>query len=181
MSQRKYPVLNESCTDIDPQFKGRMLGACRAPYERGLVHILDLTGMHVSSIQDAKLVKQGSRWQLEWARTKTRAGQGRTVPKEAVDDVKAYLEKRPRSRQHLRRIVKQIGERAGYEGISPMTFRHNQCIKSLKRHHFNPITAAQDMGCDFLVVLRNYSKLSDEQLDSGGHDSETDDGGLNEG
>jgi hypothetical protein len=170
MSKRKFPVLNGDCTDIDPLFLVRMLGACHDGYERGLVRILDLTGMHVSKLRTVKLVKQGDHEQLEWERTKTSTGLSRRVPKEAQDDVHAFLEHRPVSRQHYRDLIVAISDRAGYEGVSPMTFRHNQTISSLKRHHYNPIVTAQDMGCDYQIVLRNYAKLSQEQIEKGGEE-----------
>ncbi len=67
MGCTKYPVL-------DDDFLLKTLGVCQDDEERGLVTILDLTGMHVSclcSLSPEILIKQGNRTYLWWVRPKT--------------------------------------------------------------------------------------------------------------
>jgi hypothetical protein len=68
MGYTKYPVLDDG-------FLLKMLGSCQDDEERGLVIILDLTGMHVSSLcslESSNLLKQGNKTYLPWVRLKTK-------------------------------------------------------------------------------------------------------------
>lgn len=150
----KFPIL-------DDDFLLKMIGACRDQGERGIIRILDLSGMHVSSLRNVKVVTKGSRKYLSWVRPKTNRTMECLVPPDNLDDILGFLAHKPHSREQYRRIVKEIGARAGYESISPMTFRHNRCIRSIKAHDHNPFIVAQDMGCSVDVVFRNYSKLKE--------------------
>ena len=157
MSVTKYPVL-------DPDFTIKMIGACKDEEERGLIRILDLSGMHVSSLGNVKVVTKGSKHFLSWMRPKTNKTLEVLIPSDNLQDIQGFLTHKRHSRRHYLRMVQVIGERAGYEGISPMTFRHNRCIRSIKDHDCNPFIVAQDMGCSIDVVFRNYSKLREDQL-----------------
>lgn len=150
----KFPVL-------DVNFTLLVLGACRDQEERGLIRILDISGMHVSSLRNIKVVTKGPRKYLSWVRPKTYKTMECLIPPDNLDDILAFLTHKPHSREQYRRIVRDIGARAGYEGISPMTFRHNRCIRSIHAHDNNPFIVAQDMGCSVDVVFRNYSKLKE--------------------
>ena len=160
MGCTKYPVLDEG-------FTLKMLGACRNDEERGLVTVLDLTGMHVSSICSlcpANLIKQGNRTYLRWIRPKTKKTLQALVPKEALPTVSAFLGMRRKSRQHYHALVRDIGRRAGFEDVSPMTFRHNRCLRGLTKEGYTIFEIPQVMGCTLDVAVRNYSKLREDQL-----------------
>jgi hypothetical protein len=150
----KYPIL-------DPDFSMKMLGSCKDDYERGLIGILDISGMHVSSLKNCKVLSRGNRHFLTWTRPKTNKTLEVLIPPDKLVDIQGYLAHKPHSRQHFCRIVHEIGLRAGFEGVSPMTFRHNRCIRSIEQHDRNPFIVAQDMGCSIDVVFRNYSKLKE--------------------
>lgn len=90
-------------------------------------------GMHISScvsLTTDNIKKRGSRHFLEWSRTKTRCGVPAQIPKDYLDGITAYLSHPRRlTRQQHNNILKEIGERAGYDELAPMTFRHTLCVK----------------------------------------------------
>lgn len=58
---------------LDDAFYLRMMGACTNDEQPGIIAILDLTGMHVSSLctLNAKsMIRQGSKTYLRWVRPK---------------------------------------------------------------------------------------------------------------
>lgn len=156
----KYPV-------HDKDFYIKMRGACLDQEERGLVEILELSGMHVSSICKLKkddLIRQGSKFILQWIRPKTNLKMQAIVPKEYLEDIKYFLEKRRKKRITYYYMIKKIGERAGYDNISPMTFRHQRCIRALRDENFSVFEVPHLMGCSLNVVVRNYSKIKESEL-----------------
>jgi len=160
MGYRKYPILDEDA-------EIRLIGACRTPEERGLVKILLISGMHISScvsLTRDNIKKRGSRHFLEWSRTKTRRGVPAQIPKDYLDDIVAYLS-RPRrlTRQQHNNILRDIGERAGYDELAPMTFRHTLCVKLIRAGWAVP-EIAQKLGCSHGVVVQNYAILREDQL-----------------
>jgi len=85
MGYRKYPILDEDA-------ELRLLGACRTPEERGIVKILLISGMHISScvsLTTDNIKKRGSRCFLEWSRTKTRRGGVQVLPRVVEDEDEA--------------------------------------------------------------------------------------------
>ena len=160
MGCTKYPVL-------DDDFTIKMLGVCHDEEERGIITVLDLTGMHVSSLcglGPENLIKQGSKSYLRWVRPKTNKTLQALVPKESVQTIHELLKMRRKSRQHYHALVKQIGIRAGYQDVSPMTFRHNRCLRGLTKEGYSIFEIPQVMGCTLDVAVRNYSKLKEDQL-----------------
>lgn len=159
MSVTKYPVL-------DPDFLLKMLGSCADEWERGLVIVLHYSGCHVSSIsKGAKpvIIKEGVKTYFQWVRPKTRKTLRVLIPSQHLKPVQFFLSSNQKTPRWLNMVVKRIGERAGYEGISSMTFRHNRCIRAIEEG-YNPFEIPQVMGCTPEVVFRNYSKLREDQL-----------------
>ena len=117
MSVTKYPVL-------DDDFLIKMLGACSDDEERGLITVLDLSGMHISSLcvlDSSSMIRQGSRTYIRWVRPKTNKTLQALVPKENAHSIENFLKMRRKSRQYYHFLVKKIGEKAGYQDVSPMT------------------------------------------------------------
>lgn len=142
-----------------------MIGACIDEQERGLIRILDLSGMHVSALRNVSIASRGNRNYLTWKRPKTNKTLEVLIPPDNLVDIQGFLAHKRHHRTQYYRIVKQIGKKAGFEGLSPMTFRHNRCIRSIEAHQGNLFVVSQDMGCTWQVVVRNYSKLSEEQME----------------
>lgn len=160
MGCTKYPVL-------DDDFLLKTLGACSDDEERGLITILDLTGMHVSSLcslSSENIIRQGNRTYLQWVRPKTNKTLQAQVPKESVETIEKFLKVRRKSRQYYHFLVRKIGLKAGYEDVSPMTFRHNRCLRGLIKEGYSIFEIPQVMGCTLDVAVRNYSKLREDQL-----------------
>lgn len=160
MGRTKYPVM-------DPDFYIKMMGACSNDEDRGIIAVLDLTGMHVSSLCSLgpeSLIRQGSNRYIRWIRPKTNKNLQALVPPDRVQTIEKFLKMRRKTRQYYHFLVKKIGMTAGYEDISPMTFRHNRCLRSLTVEEMPLFAVPQVMGCSLDVVVRNYSKLHEDEL-----------------
>lgn len=160
MGRTKYPIMDSS-------FYPRMICACADDEERGLIAIFDLTGMHVSSLcslSPENMIRQGSKTYLRWVRPKTNKTLQALVPKEHIRSIEKFLKMRRKSRQFYHFLVKNIALRAGYEDVSPMTFRHNRCLRGLTKEGYTIFEIPQVMGCTLDVAVRNYSKLREDQL-----------------
>jgi integrase len=157
----KYPILEEG-------YDLKLLGACRNSKERGLISLLTITGMHISTaekLSKSNLKKQGDRTYIEYRRLKNSRPMRFEIPSQRLPDVLEFVEGRKASRQYYHRIVKRIGHLAGYEDISPMTLRHSVCCDMIKRDGASSLfTVPQKLGCSLQVVVANYSQLSDTQL-----------------
>jgi site-specific recombinase XerD len=160
MGQRKFPVLDED-------FELKIVGACKNAIERGLIKLLLASGMHIRDCVDLKrkdIKTEGSRRYVRWARTKTARGLQAPIRREDLEDILAYLDRRRKLsiRQH-QLMIRDIGQKAGYEDVSPMTFRHTLCVKLIKGGWSIP-EIAQRLGCTQDVVIQNYAILREDQL-----------------
>jgi integrase len=158
----KYPIL-------DPDFKLKMLGACRDDYERGLISLLWLTGMHPCIISKGErprpeIIKEGPHIYIYWRRAKTAKRLREKVPKDMLEQIKGFLDQPPKSQRHLFNLVQAVGERAGYDGISPATLRHSRCLRGLMIEGYTIYEMAHKMGCTLDVVVRNYSVVKEEAI-----------------
>jgi|GEM_PF-4197286 len=157
---------------IDENLFPRMMAEGRNDRERGMIVILYFSGMHVSSLislNASNLKKAGSSYRLEWRRMKTARAMSCTIPSKYVEPVTAFLVAKKPSRQYIHRIVKVMGSRAGYEDISPMTFRHSRCVRAfLPKEQGGEglpfFVVNQLMGCSMGVVMRNYAMMTDQQI-----------------
>lgn len=172
MGSTKFPVL-------DPDFLLKMLGASVNDEQRGLVSILYLTGMHISCLASPKkgqkprerprLVREGSRTYIEWRRPKTNLTMRALVAKEQVPTIEHFLSLRPKSQTHYNNLIEAIGERAGYQDLSSMSFRHTRCIRALRPREeggegYTLYEVPHLMGCTPQIVARNYTKMREDQL-----------------
>lgn len=159
---------------IDPDFFPKVLAEARSDKERGMVIILYFSGMHASSLTElnrSNLKKAGNTHRLEWRRTKTGKAMSCVIPSRFIEPVNVFLESRKPSRQYIHRVIKELGSKAGYDGISPMTFRHTRCVRAFMPKEQGgegmPFFAvSQIMGCSISVVVRNYAIMTDQQIRS---------------
>ena len=168
-STTKYPI-------IDQDFFPKMLAESHNDKERGMVIILYYSGMHVSNLIEltpSDFKKEGGLYRLEWRRKKTAKAMSCIVPNRFLEPVRTFLEARKPSRQYVHRVIKEIGHNAGYDDISPMTFRHSKCVRAFMPkeqggdgHPFFVVN--QIMGCSMGVVVRNYAQMTDRQLNQEG-------------
>jgi len=153
---------------LDDDFLRKMIGECDSEVDRGFLYTLYYTGMHGSLLRiltKENLVKEGPRYYLQWRRTKTNRAMQAPIPAEKVSTITVFLESKKKTLQWYNVLLKEIGARAGYQGLSTMSFRHTRCIRAWKEGRSLP-EIMQVMGTSAQVALRNYSKLNDSQLDS---------------
>lgn len=155
----KFPVLDEA-------FLPKMIEVCDSDFERGLVYLLYYTGMHGSCLIDVtpkSIVREGSRTYIQWKRPKTSKTMRCLLPNEKMSFIEAFLEHPKKIIQSYNFILKRLGSRAGFDGVSTMTFRHTKCVRSLQEG-YGMYQVPHVMGCTLDVVARNYTKMTEEQL-----------------
>ncbi|NLT37297.1 MAG: hypothetical protein GXX95_03950 [Methanomassiliicoccus sp.] len=160
MGATKYPVLDES-------FYPRMIASCTNDEQRGLITVLDLTGMHVSSVCKLgpdSMIRQGDKIYLKWVRPKNKKTLQSEVPPIKVHVIQNFLNMRRKTREFYFILVKEIGRTAGYQDVSPMTFRHNRAIRALVTERYTIYELPQIMGCTLEVAVRNYAKVKEADL-----------------
>ena len=105
-------------------------------------------------------------------RENTKTGEGRTifVPREVLNDVRAYLKLKKKnsgrifnlSTRRIQQLLKKYGARAGVEA-TPHTLRHTHVVHRLLDKV--PITAVQkQVGHKRLTTTQIYSDLAPEQV-----------------
>ncbi len=157
----KFPVLDEA-------FLPKMIEKCDDDKERGLVYILYYTGMHGSCLCNLSLeslVREGDRTYLQWKRTKTKKTMRCLMKPDKLPTIKVFLESKKKTIQRYNEILKSIGEAAGFDKVSTMTFRHTRCIRALTEEGYSPWQVPHVMGCTPEVVARNYTKMHEDQLE----------------
>jgi len=154
MNVKKYP-------EPDPDFYMKIRGVCRNDYERGMVYILQHTGMHVSNLvglQDLAIDDNG--W-LKWRRVKNKKPMRAMIPKGDIATcilwITAYGHHR-RSTRAIQYKIKAIGERSGYPGLSPMSFRAQYAITMLD-DGMQPHEVKHMLGCSLETLMNHYAQI----------------------
>jgi len=163
MGATKFPIL-------DAAFLPKMIAECADDQERGMIYLLYYTGMHGSCLRDLSrnnIIREGEAIYIEWRRPKTNKTMRCRLPKEKLFQIEAWLDGRKYSLQYINTILKRIGERAGFDRVSTMTFRHTRCIRALRDEGYGIFEVPHVMGATLDVVARNYTKLREDQLQRG--------------
>ena len=150
----------------DEAFLPKMIEACSDDEERGMVYILFYTGMHGSILTKLtleNLMRQGDEHYLRWARPKTKRLMEALMPTDKLPIIVSFLKNRKKSLQWYNVLLGRIGTRAGFDGVSSMTFRHTFCIRLILDGMPLPFIR-QKMGCTAEVIERAYGRLTPEQL-----------------
>ena len=158
MTGAKYGIVDEA-------FLPKMIEACSDDEERGMVYILFYTGMHgsiLTKLTRANLRKEGDQHYLRWSRTKTKKVMEAPIPRNKLPIIESFLSNRKKSLQWYNVLLGRIGARAGFDGVSTMTFRHTRTITLIRQGTPLPVVA-EVMGCTIAVILRNYGKLTETQ------------------
>lgn len=149
----------------DDSFLAKMIEQCDNDRDRGLVYILYFTGMHgscLSTLTLDSLKHEGDKVYIRWRRTKTKKQMEAPLPKDKLPIIETFLTARKRSIQWTNIALKDIGQRAGFDDVTTMTFRHTRCIQLIKKGI--PLSViAEVMGCTVGVIIRNYGKLTETQ------------------
>ena len=154
MNNKKYP-------DPDPDFYPKIRGVCRNDYERGMVYILQHTGMHISSLcdlQDGDIDLKGF---IHWRRPKNDKPMRSLIPKGDIPGCEKWIlmwgENR-RSHRAIQYKIATIGERAGYPGLAAMSFR-TQYACTLLDEGTPPHKVVFMMGCSLETLMNHYTQL----------------------
>ena len=133
-----------------------------------VILLLRYTGMHVSILSKPEEynlhVKDNM---IIWNRTKKEGREAYTsipVHKDINFNVQEYIEnlkkrKRRISRQYFHALVKELGERAGIQGVSPMSFRHTLAVDLLEQGYPDAFVM-QVLNCSH-KSFKSYSKYTD--------------------
>lgn len=157
---KKYPVLDES-------FLPKMIEQCSTDEQRGMVYVLYYTGMHgsmLTKITEKNLVREREKFHIEWQRPKTHKTMRAQVPRAKIDPIIAFLKSKRPTMRFYNYVLKELGEAAGYQGISTMTFRSTRCIRMIRTEKRTLPEVCQELGCTMDVAMRAYSKLREDQL-----------------
>lgn len=157
---KKYPVLDEA-------FLPKLIEQCDTEELRGMVYILYYSGMHGSmlrKITESSLIREGVRFYMEWQRPKTNKTMRAQVPLAKVIPITAFLKSKKKSMRFYNYLLEDLGKRAGFEGISTMTFRSTRCLRMIKLEKRTLPEVCQELGCTMDVAMRAYSKLREDQL-----------------
>jgi hypothetical protein len=151
---KKFPILDEDFLD-------RCLEACESDEERGLFLTYTFTGMRAS--EATKLTRDdlrtdGHRWIIVWVDQSSGRRLNAEVPNEHAEAVAKFLSKRRRGRITYHYKIRDIGERAGYEDISPETLRITYCARLLQEGH-TPAEIQSKMRCSAEIVARSEGAL----------------------
>ncbi|MBA7478374.1 Tyrosine recombinase XerC [subsurface metagenome] len=138
-----------------------------------IIGLLYATGMRVGELclvrtEDIDF-EEGFIW-IPWENTKTKTARTVYVPRESINDIKAYLKLTRRkkgllfalAKRRIQQIVKKYSDKSGIV-CSPHTLRHSHIVHALLDKV--PITAVQkQVGHKRLTSTQIYSDLAPEQV-----------------
>lgn len=164
-------VNNRKFAITDPAFLAKMIEQCRDDEERAWVYILYYTGMHgslVRTLTPENLFREGDKLSLRWKRTKQNSAIIKTVdayvPMDKQGLITSFLaSKRKKSLRWMNYRLAEMGKKAGFDGVSTMTFRHTLCVKLALDGVPLPVIQ-QKLGCTAGVIYNAYGLLTPEQL-----------------
>jgi len=154
MGSAKHPV-------ADKGFYYRMITSCENDEQCGIVAILDLTGMDVTSmcrLGPESLIRQDGKVYITWVSPDGKWRYNALVPRERVKSIEGFLAMRRKTRQHYYNQIKLVGQHAGYPDVSPKTFRLNRCLRALTKEDVSLDRIQGFMGCSLGVAVRIYAE-----------------------
>ena len=164
MGETKYFVM-------DDQFYIKMRGAAQVLREQGAVIILQHTGMHSSSLVSLELSnlrKEGKHHYLYWRAPKPQRlmrNLRAPIPKADVDVVREWIKRygakdgKPRRKTRtIHRWIEEVGERAGFENVAPMTMRHQRIVTLMDKMNGNVRRVAALTGATYETIEKHYAQ-----------------------
>jgi hypothetical protein len=149
--------------EADPLFHQKVMGACQNDFERGLVIILRATGMHLSCLTSLTPKQMDMKGRISWHRPKTGRPMRATIPKGDRDLARDWIETfggegSTRSDRWVQYVIKDIGARAGFPDLSPMSFRVQRGCDLLDEGE-PPHRVAHLLGCKLSTLEEHYAVL----------------------
>lgn len=149
----------------DTDFERKMFEHCNTDEERLVLTVLGLTGIHVSCLSElteSNMQPSGDTFHLSWERPKTGLAMSTILTPESAEAIRPFLVLTKKAPITYWKMVRDIGNRAGFGGISPMTYRHLVCVRELDRGIPYPIVA-QMLGTTIRTLERHYSKVKGQR------------------
>ena len=138
-----------------------------------IISILYATGMRVGELSKLRIedidFEERFIW-IPWEHTKTKTARTVHIPRESLNDIKAYLKVTRRkkgllfglTKRRLQQLVKKYSDISGVK-CSAHTLRHSHVVHALLDKV--PITAVQkQVGHKLLTTTQIYSDLAPEQV-----------------
>lgn len=157
--------MNKKFPEPDPNFYKKVRAHATTDFQRGIVFILQATGMHLACLLSLKPNQMNTNGHISWARTKTGRPMRAKVPKADRMTVRAWIGRygsNKRSASGVQKALRQVGARAGFPDVSPMTFRAQRAVRLLDEgepYH----EVAHLMGCSPGVLMANYAQLKEDR------------------
>ena len=160
--EKKYP-------ESDPLFFTKVRGACETAFQSGLVVILQATGMHISCLMSLTPSQMDEQGNIYWKRTKTDRQMRARIPEMDRPTARAWIGRfgnNSKTRRWANMSLKKVGIRAGFPGLSPMTFRTMRAVTLLDDGE-PPHEVKHVLGCSLEVLMDNYAQLkADRRADN---------------
>lgn len=153
--EKKFP-------EADPHFYEKVRGACKDDYERGMVLILQHTGMHLSCMMALTLSQLDDGGHLHWRRTKTHRPMRALIPEGDRDLVRKWIASPSKTDRYVQYKIAEIGSRAGFPGLSPMTFRTMRGC-TLLDEGWQAHEVCHILGCKLSTLQDHYAVLKDDR------------------
>lgn len=156
--EKKFP-------EPDPEFYMKVRKAAMNDYQRGIVFILQATGMHLQCLVSLTPSQMNVRGDILWRRTKTARPMRARIPKMDRREVRDWIRNfgsNNRTGRWVQYNLKEVGLRAGFPDLSPMTFRTQRAVRLLddgEPYH----EVAHLMGCSPSVLMANYAQLKEDR------------------
>jgi len=154
MNTKKFP-------EADPAFYEKVRAAAVSDFQRGIVFILQHSGMHLECLLGLEPSQMDDKGDIHWHRTKTDRPMRARIPPEDRMTVRAWIERYGRNRKSpsgVQWALKQVGARAGFPDLSPMSFRTQRAVVLLDEG-MQPHEVCHIMGCSLDVLMANYAQL----------------------
>lgn len=149
---------------FDQNEQQRLLACCKTDTEFIIIWTFMNTGIHPSDFGKLKEKNIDDQNYLEYHRVKNDNPLSKLLSPKSVEKLKKFLRwnNRPKSRTQLWQIVHNVGKRAGFSYLSPLTLRKTFCIELLRKYKDHPQCfdiVSKEMGCTREVVIQNYLDL----------------------
>lgn len=149
---------------LDPKVEEKVLAAADPIMEWPAIWLMMKVGMHPENLVRLRVTnfeKDSQACWLQFKRAKNSKPRREMLPVAVYGRVFAYIARRdrPKTRQGYWDMARRVGEKAGLNGVSPMTLRHTACLNFLREFRNHPDRfklIATKMGCSEDIVAQNY-------------------------
>ncbi len=156
--EKKFP-------EADPHFYEKVRGACKDDYERGMVFILQHTGMHLGNLVALTPDQLDRAGHIHWRRGKTGRPMRSLIPAGDQALIKSWIARwghHSRTTRSIEYRIAEIGDRAGFPRLAPTTFRTQRGC-TLLDEGWQPHEVCHILGCKLSTLMDHYAVLKDDR------------------